>query len=555
MKRVLTFILAIVLAFSIVGCKKPSSESVGGPESVGGTESVGGSEDNTVHTVTIYVSSGEMSAKNDDAYVKSKIEEAFYRDRKIKIDLDVQVYSEKDFNDVMSNKMASNSWDAAVGYIGQAGIDEIVISQNVCMDLGQMIPLYDNLYNLVEKELSAVTTIDGSVWGVPSLELTNQFGVLIRTDYMAQVGYTVEKGHNDDLGPIDQAPNGKLKTLETIVDFEDMMRRMKAQISGLSAPLSGYPWDVESTLTVGPYSNSGYTFKVVESVGDNGTATSVVPGQIADSYYQTICTEYRWSHDGLWEEECYTGQRDRKLQAFVNGKTAIYTVDPEITKLINVARKCKAANPNATFTVLEPLYGVDENGNKTDKRGYMAKQSASSCLVINKRSSKSEVVLEYLDWLAEKQENYDLATFGVENEHWISSGEGKYVYPENKKDRYEANPPYSGMYGLLKWQTYSYKLYDNYTEEEYAWIDTVRNAPTFKNVCENMLFIGEPVDMALNHQTAENDFFQDCLVKAWNGVLDPSSTFVAQSQRYRTTAKEYLTWLTNQYNLYTISRQ
>ena len=70
-----------------------------------------------------------------------------------------------------------------------------------------------------------------------------------------------------------------------------------------------------------------------------------------------------------------------------------------------------------------------------------------------------------------------------------------------------------------------------------------------------MLFIGEPVDMALNHQTAENDFFQDCLVKAWNGVLDPSSTFVAQSQRYRTTAKEYLTWLTNQYNLYTISRQ
>lgn len=66
---------------------------------------------------------------------------------------------------------------------------------------------------------------------------------------------------------------------------------------------------------------------------------------------------------------------------------------------------------------------------------------------------------------------------------------------------------------LLKWDLYSYKLYDNYTEEEYGWIDLVRNAETFSNACENMLFIGETTDMALNHQTAENDFFQDCLVK------------------------------------------
>ncbi|MBQ8725881.1 MAG: hypothetical protein IJY84_02125 [Clostridia bacterium] len=546
MRKLLILILTLIMALSAVACGEESVQS-------GSSDSAGG--DDTVHTVTIYVSSGEMSAKNDDAYVKSKIEEKFYQDRGIKINLDVQVYSESDFNDVMSNKMASNSWDAAVGYIGQAGIDEIVISQNVCMELSDMIPLYDNLYSLVQDELTATTTIDGSVWGIPSLEFSNQYGVLVRTDYMARVGYTVEAGHSDDLGPIDAKPNGKLKTLVTIADFEDMMYRMKAQIPEITAPLSGYPWDVESTLTVGPFSNSGYTFKVVESTGDSGAATSVVPGQIAESYYETICLEYKWSHDGLWEEECYTGQKDKKIQSFVNGKTAIFTVDPEITKLISVARKCKAANPNATFTILEPLYGVDENGNKTDKRGYMAKQKASSCLVINKRSSKNEVILEYLDWLASEKANYDLATYGVENEHWISSGEGKYVYPANKKDRYETNPPYSGMYGLLKWQEYSYKLYDHYTAEEYGWIDTVRNAPTFKNVCENMLFIGEPTDMALNHQTAENDFFQDCLVKAWNGVVDPSTTFIAQAQRYRTTAAEYLTWLTNQYNLYTISRK
>lgn len=72
--------------------------------------------------------------------------------------------------------MAGNSWDAAVGYIGQAGIDEIMISQNVCMEIGELAESYENLYALVEDEMTATTTIDGSVYGIPSLEITNQYG-------------------------------------------------------------------------------------------------------------------------------------------------------------------------------------------------------------------------------------------------------------------------------------------------------------------------------------------------------------------------------------------
>ncbi|MDY2879724.1 MAG: hypothetical protein SOT34_02115, partial [Candidatus Borkfalkiaceae bacterium] len=350
MKKIVCLLLILSCAFFSVSCKR-------------GGDSVGTGGDEEAKKVTIIVSSGEISAKSDDAYVKKTIEDKFFADRGKRIDLDVQVYSEKDFNDVMANRMASGKWDAAVGYIGQAGIDEIVISQNVCMEIGGMISLYSDLSALVSDELTATTTIDGSVWGVPSLELTNQYGVLIRADYMERVGYTLEEGYEDDLGPVDSAPAGKRRTLKTIADFEDMMYRMKAQIKELSAPLSAYPWDLESTLTVGPFSDSGYTFKVVEGVREDGSATSVVPGQIAESYYRTLATEYKWSRDGLWEEECYTGHKDKKLQAFIQGKTAIYAVDPEITNLISVARKCKAANPSATFAVPGPLYGVDEEGN------------------------------------------------------------------------------------------------------------------------------------------------------------------------------------------------
>lgn len=57
----------------------------------------------------------------------------------------------------------------------------------------------------------------------------------------------------------------------------------------------------------------------------------------------------------------------------------------------------------------------------------MKKQSATSCLVINKKSENAEVILEYLDWLAEDEANYNLAKYGVENEHWVDAGEGRYT--------------------------------------------------------------------------------------------------------------------------------
>ena len=160
--------------------------------------------------------------------------------------------------------------------------------------------------------MTATTTVDGSVYGVPSLELSNQYGVLVRKDYMEQIGYTTEQGFNDDLGEITAKPNDKKKTLVNINDFTDMMRRMKAQIPTIKAPLSGYPWDVESTLAVGPFSSSSYMFKTVESVDDKGNATSVVPGQISEDYLKTMRLEYLWSKEGLWEEECYTRSEERR---------------------------------------------------------------------------------------------------------------------------------------------------------------------------------------------------------------------------------------------------
>lgn len=114
MKKFVSLLLVFLLSLSFAACVErtpnPSGETI---------------------DLEIFVSSSEVSSRSDDAYVREKIQEAFYEDRGIKVNLNVQVLSESDFNTTMANKMAGNSWDAAVGYIGQAGIDEIMISQNV----------------------------------------------------------------------------------------------------------------------------------------------------------------------------------------------------------------------------------------------------------------------------------------------------------------------------------------------------------------------------------------------------------------------------------------
>lgn len=86
--------------------------------------------------------------------------------------------------------------------------------------------------------MNATTTLTGEVVGIPSSVKSKTKGILIRKDYMTKAGYTEDKAEA-------AASGGKLKFCQTIDDFTDMMRKMKAEIPACTMPLIGNSYDIE----------------------------------------------------------------------------------------------------------------------------------------------------------------------------------------------------------------------------------------------------------------------------------------------------------------------
>lgn len=546
-------ILCLMLAF---GCL--FATACGGGTSEPGTsqDSAGKGERPTPTKVTVYIASDTIGAASQDSTVKAAIEEKFWQDTGKSIDLDVRVYGLQDFTTQMSNLMTTSRWDVAVDYLGQAGIQELMFEQNVCMDLADILDGYPTITEFIGDGFEATTDTLGTVYGIPSQNHTGDTGLMIRKDYMEAVGYTTDAGYSDDLGATTEAPNGKKKTLVTIADFQDMMQRMVDQ-NVCASPLIGMPWDVESLITVGPFGTANYA-SYARIDNPDGSFKELVPGFLSPSYMQSLSYESYWEKTGLWEADCYTKPKVNRLTDYVNGKGAVYCVDPDFVNLVKVSRQVKANNPNATFAFLNPLKGVDAEGNVVEGNGFEAKSANKECMVINKKSDKAELILEYFSWLYSDQENYELARYGVEGSHWIDSGDGYYAYPADKADQYLLDSPYMGIYAIVEQEAVWGRIYSDYTQEEKAWLEECRSAERYSCAAENMIFLGLDSDSALNRDSAGNGFFQEVTYACWTGNADPMANdmrlFNVQEAAYRNTAASYLTFLSERYKMYAAQR-
>lgn len=551
MKKNLRALTCCALAFGLTLCS-----CSGGEESKKPSVSWNDAEKTTI---TVYVDAsniyGTYVKGSDEAYVKETVEKKFYEDTGYAVNFDIQYCSHSTFNTQFSGVMTSGRWDAAVGYLGQAGIDEIALSQDVALDISDLLDSYgDNILDAIDKEaMWATTLLDGKIIGIPSVARTNTKGILVRKDLMNSVGYTTETGHNDDLGAVGDSVEGKLKTLQTIDDFTDMLRRLKH--SGVSNPLVGCSYDIEYTLTVGALNCLGYQSKDVIYNAD-GTVKEVVPGWLAENYDKVLAMEYLWQKEGLWESDNTVKSTEQRIADLTNNKAAVYCVDPDILSLIEVARQVSAANSEAEFEVIKPLDGVDESGKAIEGSGAVAATSRTTdCLIINKKSNNAKIIIEYFNWMYSDVDNYELCAYGVKGEHWVESGDGYYAYPENKTTQYLTKSPYSGVFALLHNDEFAYRLYDGYTTEEKAWISIVENSNTMKSETDGMLFYNMTAKMSNNFQTAENDFYPNVALKAWDASKDPATSYPEGVAKYRTQAGDYIEWLTQQYKLYAAERK
>lgn len=548
MKKILSLVISLLLVFVIVGCGNEKDPNKGDDTST----TTWAEAKNSLIKITIYVDEsnvyGPYVKGSDENYVKEEIQKKFWEDTGIGIDLDIKYESHATFSNSFSGVMATGSWDAAVSYIGQAGLEETILNQNVTLDISDTLKKNGPkiLSTLDTDSWNAVTNYSEETIGIPSVNLTKQKGVLVRKDFMTRVGYTESREEAEN-------SNGSLIWCGTIKDFDTMVRKMKREIPTISAPLSGSVYDMEFTLLAGALDSTGYQYRSVEYNGD-GSVKEVLPGWISKNYGKVLQQEYDWVSNGIWEADNMTMTNQTRISNLASGKSAVFFADPTVTNLIDVARKCKEIDSSAEFVLLDPLEAVDTNGNAIEGSGAFVEVSRNTdCLIFNKRSKKVDLIIKYMNWMYSSKENYELCAYGIKGEQWKESSYGDDYY-EYADEYYVTHKPYSGVFALIHNDEISYKVPMQYTEIERDWISKVRNYKCLKNETDGMLFYGMNAQVSTNFITAEADMYLDCATKAWAGSANPSNTWSAAVQKYRDQAGDYITWLTNQYKLYKAAR-
>ena len=522
LKKLLIFVLCALLSVTMItGCNK--NDDPGNNTGSGETK-----------RLTVYLS--DYIAGSQDAAVKAAIEEKFEKDTGIKIDLNFRLYSMSDFNVNFGNVVSRETWDAAVSYIGHAGINQVAIDLGAAAKLNDLLDLYGtNIKKVVDEDaLKATSYANGDLMALPSVNNSKSHGVLIRKDWMDRVGYT-----------IDPADTSK-KLLKTLDDFTDMLEKFESEIDECDIPLRGTPFDVEDYITLGASGAVGYSTSVVIYNEDN-SVKEVVPGSIDPNYKNALTYMQRWISAGLWEKDNRTIPTSTREAAWITGTCGVWCASPEVTDLIRLARLCKVECPEAEFCIMPPLEGKNTDGETV--KGYKESSSHADGLVVNNQSQNVDLVFKYLDWVYSSKENYELCRYGIKGEHWIEAGDGLYTYPEDKTDEYIASPPYSGCYAMLENINLSDRILDVYTEEELGWINYIKEAPSYKSPVLDMLFPTVPSREASAFQGAENTFFEQVVSKSWIGDPMGPATFDAQARAYRTAAEIYIEWLTNEYKL------
>lgn len=475
----------------------------------------GGSNSSSGTKLVIYCAGSKVVGAND-ATVKAAIEKKFKEDTGLEIDLDVKLFTNADFNTKVDLAIAAGDQiDGIVNYIGSSdGLDRFISRSNFAMDLTELIESNgQNLKSVIPQIAFDHATYDGGLAAIPSVTQENSFGILIRTDWLKDAG---------------------LEIPTTISEFENVMEAFKKR-EGNIVPLVGYSWDLDRVILPGAY---GTVSSSMYYVNDEGI---ILPGYLDPEYKNVLSKCYEWVKNGWWDIDNASRTESSVDNLFVGGRAGIYVQYPEIYHLIEMARKCKLANPDATFEVIGPLEGP--NGDK----GVQKQNIAFSGMMIPKSSENAELLVKYMDWMVSDVANYELCTYGIEGTDWVDSGEGLRGVPESAAENLEAVNMYSGCYNLVEYSNLSERVWDTYTEQELGWIEAVRNFPTFADAREGVFFPELDNDMTQKYSSAKTDFQTNTLSPARAGLKDTAKTFDAAVEAFKISNKEYLDWMNKYY--------
>lgn len=520
-RKIMAVCLASTLTLALCACEGAPTPPNGTATRPAGTK------------IVIYAGgSSEFSwvAGSEEKHVIEYIENAYWEDTGNSLDFEI-AYLGEDMRSKMTSEIAAGSQiDVAISHTrGGVGIDDYMKGDDSFYDLND--PIYDyapNLYNAIKGDpLDCLTTLDDKVVGIPSVISPYKFGILVRKDYMEACGYT------DDPAKAGTVFQGE-KTYE-LVDNLDTFAEMCRAMNGItknSYAVTGAAWDLEKVLTLGAYANAGY---FTSAYVQENEKQLVMLGGSTQAYKDVLALEYQWATTGVISKDANSILLEQAEADFISGKTGVFVEDPTIQHLIKVSRMVKAQNQDAEFAVLGPLKAHKEG---SDKKGFMCNPQATFAAVVPKQSKNVIPLLEFLNWVYESADHYNLCRYGIEGTHWINNGDGTYSYPEGKES-YATKPAYSGILTLVENQNMSNLTYKGYSEEELRWINDIAGDSEnyINNDVVNYLFTTN--DNFNNIQATATGKLYQMAVDAWTGKTNPLNMYNSSQTIYDFITTEY----------------
>lgn len=556
MKKIIVSVLVIISILAIAaGC--------------GSNNNTGMEGDAYVLTVYRARSSG-MTDGTDDAKVTKALEDKFYADKGIKIKLVMKIYTNSDLPQQIDLNIGNKNqpMEAVMHYLSEdvgSAITKYAKEDSATIDLEPLLNQYgqnilakmreNDVNNLCER--AGYFPIGDSYKhnALTGFEEEGGFGILLRKDYMQQVMSVT------GLDPEDyDIQNDSYKNM-TVYEFDRVMRAIKNKVNGIQYPVSGYPWDLGRVVATA-FGVDAMNFGV-------DLDNNYVPPQFMPGFERYIDLMYQWNKDGIWEKDNIAMTEESRLTKFVAGQSAAFMCYPEAKQLIKISNTFRAANPDSELMMIAPLANNDESGNpimEGDTRqvyGNLKTARAFTGLIIPFRAKNADKLVQFIDWMYENPENYELAKYGIKGEHWIE-GEDRIIqnvsyktwaYPDAKSAEFMVAPPYSGMWELLPNINVSNRISAHYNTVETNWyISLYKEFPNFSyNESEGIWLPSVPRSLGAQAQDVDGKYVDNVRGKAWAGILGeggltPKQLLANYIADVKIADADYFQFLTTSYN-------
>lgn len=408
MKKLISLLLAALMTFGMVG---------------------GVLADDAVQTEParfVIRSNSNKENKTENDKIKSLIEE------KSGINFEVIVVAENTWDEKVNVMIAGSEKFDTLNLTANAGVWATYAANGAITPYTQEV-LETYLPNVLamapEEAWIPCTDADGNIWALPRHETFTAGGVpSIRTDWLDALGMemptTLEELEAYFEGVKTQDVNGN-------GDADDEYGYIPYFQSLFSGPLHAY--------YLGDSGSCDDTDRFLDA-----TDNSVKPWYMHENAWALVSKAAEWYQKGYINQDYLTMTNETANDMGATDRIGMasgwYNMGLQGTE------RLVAANPDSTcaWAAIPNFTGAPSGVDAwTGNPVYMAEVALSAT------STDPQWALKLLNWMYESEENYMLATYGIEGDHYILSEDGKtFIQPDGATDRYMLE------YQLLEWYDY-----------------------------------------------------------------------------------------------------